>query len=121
MDEEEHTDTNGQLHPKSIFSESGNTYAVGDHQTEQSDDERASKKACFLRNDGENKVVVGNCLREVAELSLGPFEESLASRPAGSCGNFSLFGIPAGAGATRVHDFRGNESEDPITLIISDW
>ena len=78
MDEEYYTDTDGQLHSKSISCESSNTYAVGDHQTKESDDERASKKACFLRDNGENKIVVRHRLRQLTELGLCSLKQTFA-------------------------------------------
>ena len=82
-------------------SEAGNADPVPQQHAKQTDDGDASQKSFFLRDDGEDEVVVGDRRGQVAQLGLRALGPALAGKPARANRDERLAAVPADA--HRVH------------------
>lgn len=113
---EEHRDAEREQGAEAVAGEPGDPQSVPQHHAKQSDDGDASQKSLLLGDDRENKVVVRDGARQVAELGLGALGPALAGEAAGADGDERLAAVPADAHGVDL--VRQGEIQHAVALVV---
>ena len=87
MHREEHRDADGEQGAEPVPCGTGDANAVEQHYPKQAQDREASQKSFFLGDDREDKIVMCDRARQVAELRLRALRPALADQAAAADGD----------------------------------